>query len=148
MIFLAAIASPIWRGLGFWSVTPSRLSVTSPQTIANDKKRKNKSRLSAEWGDRLAASPCYLRIRMKNTDLAQQIARETGISQGAAADQLDEVVTSILKSLKKGRSADLPGLGRFRRDINGGLRFTQAPQKTQASQKTQTPQKKGSNGSR
>ena len=64
---------------------------------------------------------------MKNTDIAEQIARETGISPGAAADQLDEVVTSILKSLKKGRSANLPGLGKFRRDINGGLRFTQTP---------------------
>ena len=51
---------------------------------------------------------------MKNTDIAQQIAREAGISQGEAADQLDEVITSILKTLKKGRYADLPGLGRFK----------------------------------
>jgi nucleoid DNA-binding protein len=64
---------------------------------------------------------------MKNTDIAQQIARETGISEGAAADQLDEVVTTILKSLKKGRSANLPGLGRFSRDLKGALRFTQSP---------------------
>ena len=62
---------------------------------------------------------------MKNTDIAQQIARETGISQGEAADQLDEVITAILKNLKKGRSADLPGLGRFRRGVKGGLQFTQ-----------------------
>jgi nucleoid DNA-binding protein len=62
---------------------------------------------------------------MKNTDLAEQIARETGVSHEQAADQLDEVITSILKSLKKGRSANLPGLGRLRRDINGGLRFTE-----------------------
>jgi nucleoid DNA-binding protein len=61
---------------------------------------------------------------MKNKDIAEQIARETGISQGEAADQLDEVITSILKTLKKGRSANLPGLGRFRRDIKGGLQFT------------------------
>jgi nucleoid DNA-binding protein len=61
---------------------------------------------------------------MKNTDLAEQIARETGLSHGQAADQLDEVISSILKTLKKGRSASLPGLGRFRRDINGALRFT------------------------
>jgi nucleoid DNA-binding protein len=62
---------------------------------------------------------------MKNTDIAHQIAREAGISHGEAADQLDEVITSILKTLKKGGSANLPGLGRLRRDIKGGLRFTQ-----------------------
>lgn len=61
---------------------------------------------------------------MKKTDIAQQIARETGVSQGEAADQLDEVITSILKALKKSGSAHLPGLGRFRRDLRGGLRFT------------------------
>jgi nucleoid DNA-binding protein len=71
---------------------------------------------------------------MKSTDIAQQIARETGISQGEAADQLDEVITSILKTLKKGRSARLPGLGLFRRDIKGGLRFTQTPRGSHDSQ--------------
>ena len=64
---------------------------------------------------------------MKNLDLAEQIARETGVTHEQAADQLDEVVTSILKSLKKGRSATLPGLGSFRRDLNGALRFTGQP---------------------
>jgi nucleoid DNA-binding protein len=64
---------------------------------------------------------------MKKSDIAQQIARETGVTQGEAADQLDEVVTSILRTLKKGRSANLPGLGRFRRDVKGGLQFTQTP---------------------
>jgi len=64
---------------------------------------------------------------MKHSDIAQQMARETGISAAEAADQLDEVVTSILKALKKGRAADLPGLGRFRRDVKGSLRFTQTP---------------------
>jgi nucleoid DNA-binding protein len=62
---------------------------------------------------------------MRNTDLAQQIARQTGVSHAEAADQLDEVVTSILKTLKKGRSANLPGLGRLRRDLKGGLQFTE-----------------------
>jgi nucleoid DNA-binding protein len=61
---------------------------------------------------------------MKNTDIAEQMARETGLSPGAAADQLDDVITSILKTLKKGRAAHLPGLGKFRRDVKGALRFT------------------------
>jgi nucleoid DNA-binding protein len=60
---------------------------------------------------------------MKKTDLADQIARETGVSQGEAADQLDEVITSILKTVKKGGSANLPGLGQLRRDLRGALRF-------------------------
>ena len=64
---------------------------------------------------------------MKKSDIAQQLARETGVSQGEAADQLDEVVSSILKTLKKGRSATFPGLGRLRRDVKGGLQFTAAP---------------------
>jgi nucleoid DNA-binding protein len=65
---------------------------------------------------------------MKKPDIALQIARKTGVTQGEAADQLDEVVTSILRTLKKGRSALLPGLGRFRRNGNGTLHFTEAPQ--------------------
>jgi len=60
---------------------------------------------------------------MRNTDLVQQLARQTGVSHAEAADQLDEVVTSILKNLRKGRPAQLPGLGRLRRDLNGGLQF-------------------------
>ena len=62
---------------------------------------------------------------MKNTDIALQIARDTGVSRAAAADQLDEVLTSILKKLKKGGAANLPGIGRFHRDTNGGVRFTE-----------------------
>jgi nucleoid DNA-binding protein len=64
---------------------------------------------------------------MKKSDIAQQLARESGVSQGEAADQLDEVLSSILKTLKKGRSANLPGLGRLRRDVKGMLKFTPSP---------------------
>ena len=62
---------------------------------------------------------------MKNTEIAQQIAREAGISEAAAADQLDEVVTSILKRVNKGGSANLPGIGNFRRDFKGVLKLSQ-----------------------
>jgi nucleoid DNA-binding protein len=67
---------------------------------------------------------------MRNTDIAEQIARETGVSQGEAADQLDEVITSILKNLRNGQPADLPGLGRLRRDIKGGLQFLRSGQRS------------------
>lgn len=62
---------------------------------------------------------------MTKTDIAFEIARHSGITHAEAADQLDEVVTSILKTLKKGRCATLPGLGRFRRNSQGALQFTQ-----------------------
>ncbi len=50
---------------------------------------------------------------MTNRDLARLLARTNGISTGAAADRLDRLVSDILKSLRRGHSADLPGLGKF-----------------------------------
>jgi len=66
---------------------------------------------------------------MKKSDIAQQIARETGVTPGEAADQLDDVVSSILKTLKKGRTANLPGLGRLRKDVRGSVKFTETPRR-------------------
>lgn len=61
---------------------------------------------------------------MKDTDIIRQIALETGVTPGEAADQLDEVVSSILKRLKHGGNANFPGLGRLTRDLKGTLSFT------------------------
>ena len=63
---------------------------------------------------------------MKKSDIAIEIARETGVTESEAADQVDEAVTSILKKLKKGRPASFPGLGSLRRDLKRGLHFTPA----------------------
>ena len=78
---------------------------------------------------RAAFSPriATIGIRMKKSDIAEQLARETGVTQSEAADQVDEVVSSILRKLKKGGSANLPGVGRLRRDVKGILQFTQTP---------------------
>lgn len=50
---------------------------------------------------------------MKRQQLARRLARESGISPGAAADQLDRVLNDILKRVRHGQSAALPGLGIF-----------------------------------
>ena len=63
---------------------------------------------------------------MTNTDIARKIATETGVSRAQAADQLDEMVTSILKTVKRGGAANVPGLGQFRRTVKGALKFTPA----------------------
>lgn len=50
---------------------------------------------------------------MKKQQLAKILARESGISPAAAADQLDTVLSGILRRVRQGRSASLPGLGTF-----------------------------------
>jgi len=60
---------------------------------------------------------------MKKPEIARRIARQAGVSQAEAADHLDRVVSEILTSLRRGESAELPGLGRFRPASGGRIRF-------------------------
>ena len=50
---------------------------------------------------------------MTKRELARRLAEQAHLSQAAAADQLDRVVHRILKNLRKGEPASLPGLGTF-----------------------------------
>jgi len=50
---------------------------------------------------------------MKKPELALRLAKQSGVSTGEAADQLDRVVSQIIANLKKGQTAQLPGLGKF-----------------------------------
>jgi nucleoid DNA-binding protein len=50
---------------------------------------------------------------MKKPEMAKRLARQAGVSNAEAADQLDHVVNQILKKLRKGHAAPFPGLGRF-----------------------------------
>jgi nucleoid DNA-binding protein len=50
---------------------------------------------------------------MKKPEVAKWLARQAGVSNAEAADQLDHVVNQILKKLRKGQPAPFPGLGRF-----------------------------------
>ncbi|MCS7315489.1 MAG: HU family DNA-binding protein [Bryobacterales bacterium] len=50
---------------------------------------------------------------MKKQELAKRLARESGLSQAAAADKLDRLVHNILRQLRQGKKVSLPGLGTF-----------------------------------
>jgi nucleoid DNA-binding protein len=58
---------------------------------------------------------------MKKEQLARRLAKESHISTGAAADQLDRIISEILKRVRSGQSASFPGLGTFRPNRNGLL---------------------------
>jgi nucleoid DNA-binding protein len=44
-------------------------------------------------------------------EIARRLAKELQVTPGAAADEVDRVVADILKKLRKGRDARLPGVG-------------------------------------
>jgi nucleoid DNA-binding protein len=50
---------------------------------------------------------------MTKEQLAKRLAKKSGISPAAAADQLDGVLSAILRRVRHGHSASLPGLGTF-----------------------------------
>lgn len=60
---------------------------------------------------------------MKKPEIAKRLARQAGVTNAEAADQLDRVVHQILSKLRKGESAPLPGLGRFTRGPKGCFQF-------------------------
>ena len=45
--------------------------------------------------------------------MAKRLAKESGVSTATAADQLDSILSAILRRVRKGHSASLPGLGVF-----------------------------------
>jgi len=60
---------------------------------------------------------------MRKAELAKRLARRSGISTAAAADQLDTVLSGILRRIRQGQSASLPGLGTFLPGPQPGFRF-------------------------
>ena len=60
---------------------------------------------------------------MKKPGIAKRLARASGITRAAAADELDRVVTSILTNLRKGCDTPVPGLGVFARGPDGAPTF-------------------------
>jgi nucleoid DNA-binding protein len=50
---------------------------------------------------------------MRKSELANRLAKQAGVSTAEAADQLNHVVSQIISNLKKGQTAQLPGLGEF-----------------------------------
>jgi hypothetical protein len=66
---------------------------------------------------------CYIESAMKKNDIARKLARQSRVSSAEAADRLDDLIHSILHSLRAGQDAELPGLGRFTPARNGRVRF-------------------------
>jgi len=55
--------------------------------------------------------------------MAKRLARRSGVSAAQAADRLDEAVYQILRKLRRGQEAPLPGLGKFQVGADGKIRF-------------------------
>ena len=64
---------------------------------------------------------------MTKEQLARRLAKESRISTAAAADQLDRVFHEIVKRVRSGQTASLPGLGTFRPDRKDGFQFDITP---------------------
>ena len=62
---------------------------------------------------------------MKKAEIAKRLAKQSGVTNAEAADQLDRVVHQILSKLRKGETASFPGLGRFTIGPTGYYRFEQ-----------------------
>jgi len=64
---------------------------------------------------------------MKKEQVARRLAKESHMSPGAAADQIDRILNDLLKQVRKGESASLPGLGTFRPGRDQDFQFDQIP---------------------
>jgi nucleoid DNA-binding protein len=62
---------------------------------------------------------------MKKSVLAKEMARKNGGNMGDAADQVDRAVNRIIRTLRGGKPARLPGLG----TINPGKQWTFKPER-------------------
>jgi nucleoid DNA-binding protein len=64
---------------------------------------------------------------MKKEQLARRLAKESRLTKGAAADQVDRILTDLQKRMRRGQSASLPGLGTFRSGRNHDFQFDPDP---------------------
>lgn len=60
---------------------------------------------------------------MKKPEIAKRLAKQVGVSNAEAADQLDRVVHDILSKLRKGKTASFPGMGQFTPGPKGSFQF-------------------------
>jgi hypothetical protein len=56
---------------------------------------------------------------MKTPEIARQLARRSRVTQAEGADRLDRVVRTIVSDLRHGKESTLPGLGKFKKGIDG-----------------------------
>jgi nucleoid DNA-binding protein len=60
---------------------------------------------------------------MNKPEVAKRMARQSRTSVGQAADCLDRLVQQIVSSLRHGKAASLPGLGKLTVKPDGSLAF-------------------------
>ena len=60
---------------------------------------------------------------MTRSERAKMMARKLRLTNAQAADRLDQVVTEILNSVRRGEEASIPGLGKFRCDSGNAIQF-------------------------
>lgn len=74
---------------------------------------------------------------MKKREIARQLARNTGITRGEAADAIDRMVNDILTKLRSGEPANVPGFGRFATNAAGQIEFKPSPARSNVGEPTQ-----------
>ena len=50
---------------------------------------------------------------MKREEIAKKLAQNTGLSDSAARNEVDELVHNILNKLRKGQQVKVPGVGKL-----------------------------------
>jgi nucleoid DNA-binding protein len=69
----------------------------------------------------------YALVGMKKQQVARKLAKESRMTEGAAADQVDRILSDLRKKVRKGQSASLPGLGTFRSSRKQEFQFDPDP---------------------
>jgi nucleoid DNA-binding protein len=64
---------------------------------------------------------------MKKEQVARKLAKGSRMTAGAAADQVDRILSDLQKRVRKGKSASLPGLGTFRSGRKQDFQFDKEP---------------------
>jgi len=69
---------------------------------------------------------------MKREDLARALSERSQLTQGEAQDELDRLVHGIVRSLRCGRVAEMPGIGKLTTKLPAGASRTSAIARTAA----------------
>jgi nucleoid DNA-binding protein len=79
--------------------------------------------------------PAILQAGMRKKDFVLRLAQDASVSPAEAADEIDAVVHEILKKVRRGKQASLPGLGTFVPGQNPKFRFTEKNAKSESSKR-------------
>jgi len=72
---------------------------------------------------------------MRKKELVLRLAQDARVSPAEAADEIDAVVHDILKKVRHGKRARLPGLGTFVPGQNTKFRFSENAKSESSKQK-------------